>query len=163
MNEEGKSAVDRVRDALTRLGMDGRVVEFPTSTRTAQEAADTVGCTVAQIAKSLIFLAAGTPILVIASGRNRVSEKKLRAHLGAKIRRANADDVRDATGYAIGGVPPVAHARPLRTLIDEDLLNFAEIFAAAGTPRAVFRLTPGELVRITGGEVMDLKDQGHDA
>ena len=166
MNEDGKppvSAVDRVRDALTRLGMDGRVVEFPTSTRTAQEAADTVGSTVAQIAKSLIFLAAGTPILVIASGKNRVSEKKLKAHLGAKMRRANADDVRDATGYAIGGVPPVAHARPLRTLIDEDLLNFAEIFAAAGTPRAVFRLTPAELVRITGGEVMDLRDERHEA
>ena len=113
----------------------------------------------AQIAKSLIFLAAGTPILVIASGKNRVSEKKLKAHLGAKIRRANADDVRDATGYAIGGVPPVAHARPLRTLIDKDLLNFAEIYAAAGTPRAVFRLTPAELVRITGGEVMDIRDE----
>jgi prolyl-tRNA editing enzyme YbaK/EbsC (Cys-tRNA(Pro) deacylase) len=139
--------------------MGGRVVEFQTSTRTAQEAADTVGSTVGQIAKSLVFLAGGSPVLVIASGKNRVSEKKLKAHLGAKIRRANADDVRAATGYAIGGVPPLAHARPLRTLIDRDLLDFAEIFAAAGTPRAVFRLSPAELLRITGGEVVDIKEE----
>jgi prolyl-tRNA editing enzyme YbaK/EbsC (Cys-tRNA(Pro) deacylase) len=162
MTQEGgasRSAVDRVREALTRLGVEGSVVEFRTSTRTAQEAADTVGTTVAQIAKSLIFLAGGAPVLVIASGKNRVSEKKLKARLGAKIRRADADQVRDATGYAIGGVPPVGHSRPLRTLIDEDLLAFQEIYAAAGTPRAVFRLTPQELLRITGGEAVDLKDE----
>jgi len=134
------------------------VVEFRTSTRTAQEAADTVGTSVAQIAKSLIFLAGGEPILVIASGSNRVSERKVRSHLGAKIRRADAEQVRQATGYAIGGVPPVGHARPLRTLIDEDLLSHPEIYAAAGTPRAVFRLTPQELLEMTRGEVMDLKE-----
>jgi prolyl-tRNA editing enzyme YbaK/EbsC (Cys-tRNA(Pro) deacylase) len=161
MGEEGRggvSAVDRVREALWRLGLEGEVLEFPTSTRTAQEAADTVGTSAAQIAKSLIFLAGGEPILVIASGKNRVSEKKLRAHLRAKIRRADAEQVRAATGFVIGGVPPVGHPRTIRTFIDADLLAYPEIYAAAGSPRAVFKLTPADLVRTTGGEVMDLKE-----
>jgi len=108
--------------------------------------------------KSLVFFAGQDPILIIASGKNRVNEKKIRAHIGVKIKRADAVKVRDATGYAIGGVPPVGHARPLRTIIDEDLMAYTEIYAAAGTPHAVFRLTPEELARITGGEVLDLKE-----
>ena len=161
MAKEGvpsKTAAARVQEVLTELGLESRVVEFPSSTRTAQDAANTIGTSVGQIAKSLVFFAGQEPILIIASGRNRVNEKKIRAHIGVKIKRADADKVRDATGYAIGGVPPVGHARPLRTLIAEDLMAYTEIYAAAGTPHAVFRLTPAELARITGGEVLDLKE-----
>jgi prolyl-tRNA editing enzyme YbaK/EbsC (Cys-tRNA(Pro) deacylase) len=100
------------------------------------------------------------PILVIASGANRVSERKLEAHLSSKVRKARAEEVRDLTGFAIGGVPPVGHKRHLRVMVDEDLLQFAEIYAAAGTPNAVFGLTPKELLEITGGAVLDLKEEG---
>jgi prolyl-tRNA editing enzyme YbaK/EbsC (Cys-tRNA(Pro) deacylase) len=154
---ETKPALERVQDELDRLGVPNRVIEFPASTRTSQEAADTVGTSVGQIAKSLVFMAGGEPILVIASGQNRVSEKKLADRLGVEIKRADADEVRASTGFAIGGVPPIAHAVPLVTFIDEDLLAFEEIYAAAGTPRAVFRLTPQQLVQMTRGQVMDLK------
>lgn len=146
-----------VQEELTRLGLESQVLEFPTSTRTAKEAADTLGTTVAQIAKSLVFVAGEEPILIIASGKNRVSEKKLEDHLGVKIKRADAERVREATGYVIGGVPPVGHVRPLRTFVDEDLMVYPEIYAAAGTPRAVFQLTPDDLLRITQGTLMDLK------
>jgi prolyl-tRNA editing enzyme YbaK/EbsC (Cys-tRNA(Pro) deacylase) len=161
MAKEGvpsKTAAARVQEVLAELGLDSRVVEFPSSTRTAQDAADTIGTTVGQIAKSLVFFAGQDPLLIIASGKNRVNEKKIKAHIGAKIKRADADKVRDATGYAIGGVPPVGHTNPLRTIVDEDLMAYSEIYAAAGTPHAVFRLTPEELVRITEGEVIDLKE-----
>jgi prolyl-tRNA editing enzyme YbaK/EbsC (Cys-tRNA(Pro) deacylase) len=147
-----------VQEVLNRLGLESQVVEFPSSTRTAREAADTIGTTVAQIAKSLVFVAGDEFILVVASGKNRVNEKKLKELFGVKVKRADAEQVRQATGYAIGGVPPVGHPRPLRTLIDEDLMIYPEIFAAAGTPRAVFRLTPDDLFRITQGEIMDLKE-----
>lgn len=146
-----------VQEELARLGLDSQVLEFPTSTRTAKDAADTLGTTVAQIAKSLVFVAGEEPILIVASGKNRVSEKKLEDHLGVKIKRADAERVREATGYVIGGVPPVGHVRPLRTFVDEDLMVYPEIYAAAGTPRAVFRLKPDDLLRITQGTLMDLK------
>jgi prolyl-tRNA editing enzyme YbaK/EbsC (Cys-tRNA(Pro) deacylase) len=139
------------------LGPDFQVVEFEASTRTSEDAAAAIGCSVAEIAKSLVFrTAAGKPVLVIASGTNRVDEKKVRALLGEKIERADADFVRSATGYAIGGVPPLAHATQPVVLIDRDLEAFTFLWAAAGTPNAVFRITPADLVRLTQGQVADV-------
>lgn len=139
-------AAQRVQAALQRLGLALTVREFPQGTRTAQDAAAAVGCAVGQIVKSLIFKAAdGSGVLVLASGVNRVDEAKVAAVLGQAIGKADADFVRATTGFAIGGVPPLAHSEPLHTLIDEDLLQHDVIWAAAGTPNAVFRLTPSEL------------------
>lgn len=139
------------------LGPAFEVLEFEESTRTSQDAAAAVGCTVAEIAKSLIFKSAeGRAVLVIASGVNRVDEKKVAALLGQKIGRADADFVRDRTGYAIGGVPPVGHASTPIVLIDTDLMQFSHVWAAAGTPNAVFRLTPNDLVGLTQGRVADV-------
>lgn len=148
----------KVQDTLRSLGIEARVVEFAESTRTSAEAAAAVGTGVAQIAKSLVFMAGGEPVLVVASGANRVDVNKLGKLVGAQIRRADAGQVREWTGFPIGGVPPVGHARPLRTFIDRDLLQHAEIWAAAGTPHAVFPLTPQDLVRITGGTVADVRE-----
>jgi prolyl-tRNA editing enzyme YbaK/EbsC (Cys-tRNA(Pro) deacylase) len=152
-------SAQRVQQALTELGLTLEVVELPDSTRSAAEAAAAIGCTVGQIAKSLIFKTTATekPVLVIASGANRVDERKITAFLGEKITKAEADFVRQHTGFAIGGVPPVGHPEQLFTFIDEDLLAFTEIWAAAGTPHAVFRLTGTELVRATQGQVADVK------
>ena len=135
------------------LGPAYQVLEFEASTRTAADAAAAIGCTVAQIAKSLVFRAetSGRAVLVVASGVNRVDEAKVGAILGEKIGRADADFVRLKTGFAIGGVPTLAHAEPSPTLNDDALFAFAEIWAAAGTPNAVFRLTPDDLLRLTGG------------
>ena len=139
------------------LGPAYEVVEFDASTRTSEDAAAAIGCTVAEIAKSLIFKSAeGRPVLVIASGVNRVDEKKVAALLGGKIKRADADFVRDRTGYAIGGVPPVGHATPPIVLIDRDLERFAAVWAAAGTPNAVFKVIPADLVGLTKGQVADI-------
>ncbi len=126
---------------------------MPASTRTAQEAAQAIGCQVAQIVKSLIFKTRQThrPILVIASGVNRVNEKRLAELVGEPIERASADFVREQTGFAIGGVPPLGHAHPLEVFVDRDLSQYDVIWAAAGTPFAVFRLTPAELEKITPG------------
>src|SRR5437016_357509 len=147
MNELPRAAA-RVQAALDSAGIEARVVELPQSTRTAAEAAQACGCEVAQIVKSLVFVdAGGEPVLVLASGSNRVNE----AALG--LRRASAEMVRETTGYAIGGVPPIGLATPLRTLIDEDLLRFERIWAAAGTPSSVFALSPADLPRMTGGTV----------
>jgi Cys-tRNA(Pro) deacylase len=139
------------------LGPQFQVLEFEVSTRTSQDAAAAIGCKVAEIAKSLIFKSAqGRAVLVIASGVNRVDEKKVRALLGSKIGRADADFVRDSTGYAIGGVPPVGHATPPIVLIDEDLQRFPVVWAAAGTPNAVFKIAPADLIRLTQGQVADI-------
>lgn len=151
--------IERVRDRLHEQGIETQPVEFAESTRTSADAAAAIGTTVAQIAKSLVFIADGQPVLVIASGANRVDTKKVGALLDARITRADADAVRQATGFPIGGVPPVAHDTPLRTLIDEDLLAFRSIWAAAGTPNAVFETTPANLVKMTNGQVADLKEQ----
>lgn len=150
--------VERVRANLHEQGIEAQPVEFAESTRTSAEAAIAIGTTVAQIAKSLVFMADGQALLVIASGVNRVDTAKLGALLGAKIKRADADAVRQATGFPIGGVPPVGHTTPLRTLIDEDLMAFESIWAAAGTPNAVFQTTPADLVKMTGGQVADIKE-----
>jgi Cys-tRNA(Pro) deacylase len=139
------------------LGPHFQVLEFEASTRTSEDAAAAIGCTVAEIAKSLVFRAAeGRPVLVIASGTNRVDEKKVRTLLGQKIERADASFVREATGYVIGGVPPVAHATQPIVLIDADLQRFAHVWAAGGTPNAVFRVAPADLIRLTEGQVADV-------
>ncbi len=140
------------------LGSRFEVLEFDAGTRTAEDAAAAIGCKVAQIAKSLLFRAASSrPVLVVATGAHRVDEKAVAALVGEPITRANADFVRDATGFAIGGVPPVGHRTAPVTLIDESLMAFEEIWAAAGTPNAVFRLTPADLIALTNGTVAALK------
>jgi len=153
-----KSSAQKVQDALAAAGFTNQVVELPDSTRTSAEAAAAVGCAVEQIAKSLVFRGkqSGAAILVIASGGNRVDEKKLKALAGENISKPDADFVREQTGFVIGGVPPIGHAQPLRTFIDRDLWRYQEIWAAAGHPNAVFRLTPDELAAMTGGGGADL-------
>ena len=137
------------------LGDRFEVLEFDASTRTAADAAAAIGCEVAEIAKSLIFhgRTSGRAVLIIASGVDRVDEKKAAAAVGEPIARADADFVREATGFVIGGVPPIGHKTKPIVLIEEQLMRFAEIWAAAGTPNAVFRLTPSDLVELTGGRV----------
>jgi len=151
-------SVERVRAALERAGMQAEIVELPGAARTAKAAADFLGCEVAQIANSLVFRCAqsGAPLLDMASGARRVDVARVGAVVGETIGKADADFVRAATGFAIGGVAPVGHVAPVRTLVDRTLLGFAEIWAAAGHPHTVFRLSPGELVRITGGAVEDV-------
>jgi prolyl-tRNA editing enzyme YbaK/EbsC (Cys-tRNA(Pro) deacylase) len=141
------SAVDRVTAVLREAGVDAEVREFPEGTRTAAEAAAAVGCDVAQICKSLVFRVGGAPLLVIASGANRVDEGRFGAE------KADAAFVREQTGFAIGGVPPFGHARSIDTVIDEDLLRHDVVWAAAGTPRAVFAIAPEALVALSGGRV----------
>jgi len=154
-----KAGARRVQQALADRGFAFDVREFPESTRTSAEAAAAIGCAVGEIAKSLVFRGAesGDAVLIVASGANRVDPAKAEALLGEAIKRADADFVRAATGFAIGGVPPLGHDRPLVTLIDEDLLAFDAIWAAAGTPNAVFRLSPKDLGDLTGGRIGDLK------
>ena len=157
MSDSLSASAQKVQDALVALGFGTRqVVELPGSTRTAVDAATAIGCTVAQIAKSLIFKGhdSGDPVLVIASGTNRVNTERFASLLGETLDKADADFAREKTGFVIGGVPPVGHSQPLRTFVDEDLLQFDVIWAAAGTPRAVFKLTPDDLVKMTGGEVV---------
>jgi prolyl-tRNA editing enzyme YbaK/EbsC (Cys-tRNA(Pro) deacylase) len=134
------------------------VVELAASSATAVEAASALGCSLEQIVKSLVFLSGEEPILILLGGAHRVSTAKVGGHLGSTVRRANADAVREITGFPIGGTPPVAHLRPLRTLIDRSLLEQEAVWAAAGTPHAVFETTPEELLRLTGGEVLDLAE-----
>jgi prolyl-tRNA editing enzyme YbaK/EbsC (Cys-tRNA(Pro) deacylase) len=138
--------------------MNCQVVELPGSTRTAADAASAVGCRVEQIAKSIIFQGktSGKPVMVIASGSNRVNEKRLRDLISEPVKKADADFVRLHTGFAIGGVPPVGHANPIEIYIDQDLMRYAEIWAAAGTPHAVFKLTPQELTAMTKGKTVDI-------
>lgn len=146
----------KVQDALRALGFDYTVVESPHSARTSAEAAKLLGCEVGQIAKSLVFRTAqtGRPVLVIASGANRVNEWRVGVLLKEVLEKPGAAFVREATGYAIGGIPPLGHAGPIETFIDEDLLGYKEIWAAGGTPNALFRLVPADLVKMTGGRVV---------
>ncbi len=149
-------AAQRVQAVLDACDLGLTVVEMPASTRTAEEAANACGCQVSQIAKSLLFRALGTgrPILVIASGTNRVSERRLGEAAGEKIGRADPDFVRRSTGFAIGGVPPIGHAQTVATFLDEDLWRFDTVWAAAGTPRTVFQTTPDVLAKLTGGQII---------
>ena len=136
------------------LGPDYEVLEFEESTRSAADAAAAIGCDVAAIAKSLLFeLEDGSPLLVIASGRNRVDEARVAELIGQSLQRPDAMFVRRHTGYSIGGVPPVGHSQPLPVVLDKDLLTLPEIWAAAGTPNAVFRLSPEQLIELTSGRI----------
>lgn len=154
-----KPSAQRVQDVLQERGFTNQVIELTDSARTAAEAAAAMGCEVGQIAKSLIFQGkeSGAPILIIASGANRVNEKRVAAHLGEKLTKPDADFVREQTGFAIGGIPPVGHSQAIKTLIDEDLLQYEQIWAAAGHPNALFALTPDELVRMAQGAVVGVK------
>ena len=150
-------SAQRVQDALAAAGVAAPITEYDVPARTSAEAAAVLGCAVGQIAKSLVFRAAsGAPVLVIASGANRVDEAKVAAALGEPIGKADAAFVREATGYAIGGIPPLGHPRPLATLVDRDLLQYARVDAAGGTPHAMFPLAPADLARIAGGNVADV-------
>jgi len=153
-----EASAERVRQALAVLGRGDAIRAYDATTRTSTDAAAAIGCAVGQIAKSLVFKAAasGRAVLVIASGANRVDEANVAAALGERIVKADAAFVRDKTGFAIGGVAPVGHTEPPVIFIDRALLAFAEIWAAAGTPNAVFPLTPAELQAMTGGQVIDV-------
>jgi Cys-tRNA(Pro) deacylase len=148
-----------VQDALISLGLDCQVIEMTNTTRSASEAADAVGCHVGQIVKSLIFMGqqSRNPYLVVASGVNRVNEKRLADFTGEPVKMPDADFVKQKTGFVIGGVPPLGHRSKLQTFIDADLLNYEEIWAAAGSPNALFKLTPKELQLMTRGQVVSIK------
>ncbi|WP_337867775.1 YbaK/EbsC family protein [Meiothermus sp.] len=152
-------SAQKVQDALNERGFAHlQVLELSASTRTAQEAADAVGCTVGQIVKSLIFRGAtsGQPYLLLVSGVNRVDVHKVEESLGEQLIKPDAEYVRTITGFAIGGVPPLGHAQHLEALIDPDLLQYERIYAAAGTPFAVFELSPNELLALTQGRIVQL-------
>src|ERR1700737_2682762 len=155
--DQRSSAPERVQAALLAAGVPARIEEFPSSTRTAQDAAAAVGTSVGQIVKSLVFLAGDAPVLALVSGANRLDPARLTAITGLPIGKADADAVRQATGYAIGGVPLIGFPAQITTFIDRDLLQYDVVWAAAGTPRHVFPIAPQELVRITGGQVADLR------
>lgn len=158
--EEARSdAVGRVRAALAAAGVEVRVVEFAESTRTAQDAARAVGTSIGQIVKSLTFLADGRPVLVLASGANRVDTAKVARLAGAaRVEKATADATREATGFSIGGVPPVGHRTVLPVYVDAALLAYDVVYAAAGTAHAVFPIDPSALVRVTAGTVGDIAE-----
>jgi prolyl-tRNA editing enzyme YbaK/EbsC (Cys-tRNA(Pro) deacylase) len=149
-----------VQRALADRGLVCGVRELPSSTRTAADAAASIGCAIGQIVKSLVFVGAttGDPILALVSGQNRVDEHALARAAGQSVRKARADEVRRHTGFAIGGVPPIGHASRLTTFIDRDLLAFDEVWAAAGTPHAVFAISASALGQATGGQVIDLAE-----
>lgn len=153
------SSAQKVQDALKKLDYDYTVVEFSESTRTALEAAERVGCEVGQIVKSLIFQGktSGKAILILTSGANQVDVKRIKAYAEEKIGRADPAFVRECTGYAIGGIPPLGHLNPIETYVDEDLLQYEKVWAAAGTPNAVFEMNANQLEKMTGGKVVVVK------
>ncbi len=150
-----------VQRALSEKGLEFKVLELNASTRTADDAAVTIGCQVGQIVKSLLFRTkeTGKPVLVLASGKNRVNEQVIQKHIGEKIVKADADFTREITGFAIGGIPPLGHKNPISLVyIDEDLLHYETLWAAAGTPCAVFSLPANELHNVTGGKIISLRE-----
>jgi prolyl-tRNA editing enzyme YbaK/EbsC (Cys-tRNA(Pro) deacylase) len=147
----------KFKEVLRRFNLDTQIVEFPITTRTAAEAATAIGCSVDQIAKSIVFKAGSKAVLVIASGKNRINEEKIGQLIGSKIEKADAEFVRQKTGYVIGGVPPFGHLQKLVTFIDEDLLKFEEVWAAAGYPNAVFKLSPQQLLKVVKARVILVK------
>ncbi|MDG2352366.1 MAG: YbaK/EbsC family protein [Acidimicrobiales bacterium] len=148
------NAIDRFIGEAEASGLDVEVQRYPDGTRTAADAAAAVGCKIDQIVKSLVFMADVRPILILCSGARRVDEEKLAEYIGTEIRIAGASEVRAATGYAIGGTPPLGHTVPLKTVVDPHLMEFEEIWAAAGTPDSVFPIQPKELVKATSGAVV---------
>lgn len=153
------SSAQKIQDLLNSLGYSYTVIEHTESTRTAQEAADRAGCELGQIVKSLIFMGKESkkPILVLTSGVNRVDEKLISQYAGESIGRADANFVREVTGFAIGGVPPIGHAQKMETYLDEDFLGYQSIWAAAGTPNAIFELKTEDLQKMTDGKVVRIK------
>lgn len=152
-------SAQKVQDAINALGYDYTVIEFEDSTRTALEAAERVGCEVGQIVKSLVFQgkSSGKPILILTSGANRVDVKRIKAYAEEKIGRADPAFVRERSGFAIGGIPPLGHLNPMETYIDEDLIQYGKVWAAAGTPNAVFEMDANQLETMTGGKVIAVK------
>ena len=160
MSGSRPAAVDRFLREAEGLGLTVEVREFPQGTRTAEDAARAIGCEVGQIVKSLVFVAGHEPFLALTSGGNRADTSRLEALMGGlPVRRANADEAREATGYAIGGTPPFGHARALQVFVDRDLLGHELVWAAAGTPTAVFPIAPQDLVRASGALPADLKER----
>ncbi|HSX03583.1 MAG TPA: YbaK/EbsC family protein [Rhabdochlamydiaceae bacterium] len=159
MTENLRDSAQRVQNILREYHLETKVIEFKELTRTAQEAASAIGCDVGQIAKTLIFRGkiSKKPICVIASGKNRVDEKKVTAYLEEEIEKPDADYVLTHTSFSIGGIPPVGFAFELKPIIDEDLMSYKEIWAAAGTPYAVFQITPEDLLKITSGKVLNIR------
>ena len=157
--KELSRSAKKVANSLAGLNIHCNVIELPDSTRTAPEAAQAVNCSVGQIVKSLIFRGktSGKPILVLTSGANRVDEKRIAEYAGEPIGRADADFVRTVTGFAIGGVPPIGHAQKMETYLDEDFLQYPTIWAAAGTPNAIFEIATDDLQKMTGGKVVRVK------
>lgn len=152
------SGVERFLERAAARDLQLEVREFPAGTRTAADAAAAIGCDVGQIVKSLVFLADDRPVLVLTSGANRVDEARLAAHLGASdVRKANAEEVRAATGYAIGGTPPFGHDTHLAIWCDRDLTTYQQVWAAAGSPTTVFPITPEVLMRTTGAHVLEVR------
>lgn len=147
----------RIQDFLDKFGISSEIKELSESTRTSAEAAKAIGCDVSQIAKSILFKTkTGKPILVIASGSNRINEKRIEEEIGERIEKAAADFVKDKTGFAIGGVPPFGHIEKIKEFIDKDLIKYDKIWAAAGTPHSVFSLTPEQLIKITKAMTIDI-------
>jgi prolyl-tRNA editing enzyme YbaK/EbsC (Cys-tRNA(Pro) deacylase) len=152
-------AIDRFLEAARAQGLNPKVSRFPGGTKTAADAARAIGCELRQIVKSLIFVADGRPVMALTSGPNRVDLGKLGALAGAgEVRRASPEEARDATGFAVGGTPPFGHTTRVQSFLDEDLLAFEEVWAAAGTPDSVFPLSPAELVRLSGATTSALAE-----
>jgi prolyl-tRNA editing enzyme YbaK/EbsC (Cys-tRNA(Pro) deacylase) len=155
------SAIERFEEAARAAGMPLEIRRFPQGTKTASDAAQAIDCEIGQIVKSLVFMADGRPFLALTSGPNRADPRRLARLLGTEeVRRANPEEAREATGYAIGGTPPFGSPRRLRVLVDRDLLTYEVVWAAAGTPDSVFPLTPEQLLATTKGEVADFKEGG---
>ena len=153
-------SAQKVESSARQLGLEIEIVEFAETTRTAQEAATAIGCEVAQIVKSLIFIVAGHPVVTLLSGTNRLDERKLAGLCETsrkKVRRADADAVKTATGFSIGGVPPFGYKTELKVFVDRDLSHYDVVWAAAGTPFAVFAVSPSKLIEASGGQPADLK------
>ncbi len=153
-------SAQKVAEAAATLGLTIDIVTFEQPTRTAEQAAEAIGCAVGQIVKSLVFVVGGKPVMALVSGSNQLETRKLAGLFGVgrkQVERADADTVREATGYAIGGVPPFGHATTMPVYVDEDLTRYDVIWAAAGTPNTVFAITPADLLRAGGGHVADLR------
>jgi prolyl-tRNA editing enzyme YbaK/EbsC (Cys-tRNA(Pro) deacylase) len=159
MNPSFSPSAQKIQDLLISLGYEYSVIEHAESTHTAQEAAGRAGCALGQIVKSLIFRGrvSGKPILVLTSGANRVDEKRISEYAGESIGRADADFVRTVTGFAIGGIPPIGHAQKMETYLDEDFLQYPQVWAAAGTPNAIFELRTEDLQKMTNGRIVKVK------
>src|SRR5215813_3220819 len=159
MTEELSRSARRIQELLSTLGTDFEVLELPSSTRTAAEAANSIGCLVEQIAKSILFRTVTNkkPVMVVASGVNRVNEAVIAALIGERVEKADAAFVREKTGFSIGGVPPIGHTEPILTIIDEVLVKLSELWAAAGTPNSVFKINAAALLELTGGIVKAIK------